>query len=176
MSETNNSNPKPKTTNTEPGRLTPAIQRGDNMKTEIRCLTILAVTLTVCAAFMPARSSHAQDVGTIDVPTMVAVTSGIDGPDARQHVAEKAPDYVGVDLLAQWEGDTSPKISRFHDRQSGVEFICVSDRSCVLTGRKWSDSTPNSKTSGKRPRTWASNSIGCQPRKPLTSSGSSMGR
>ena len=102
-------------------------------------LALVALVLAIIAVVYSAvRPAHAQDVGSIDVPTMVAVTTSIDGPDAKQtRVLEKSPDYVGVDLLAQWEGDISPKISRFHDRQSGVEFICIRDRGCVLTGRKW---------------------------------------
>lgn len=98
---------------------------------------VLAVVLLTLAVMRGCDHAHAQDVSSVDVVTMAAVASSIDGPDAKAKPLEKSPDYVGVDLLAYWSGDKSPNVTRFHDRQSGVEFICIRDRGCVLTGRKW---------------------------------------
>lgn len=106
------------------------------MTKSLATAALLAAITGGLVSFLLNRA-QAQDVGTIDVVTMTALMSSVDGPNRTASPAEKAPDYLGVDLLAQWEGDRSPKISRFHDRQSGVEFICIRDRGCVLTGRKW---------------------------------------
>jgi hypothetical protein len=106
------------------------------MSRELKLSIVAGIAFFLGATFRTCAPVHAQDVGSIDVVMVTAATAGAtDG--GPQRVQEKSPDYVGVDLLAQWEGDISPKISRFHDRQSGVEFICVRDRGCVLTGRSW---------------------------------------
>jgi hypothetical protein len=105
------------------------------MSRELKLSIVAGIAFFLGATFRTCAPVHAQDVGSIDVVMVTAATAGAtDGP---QRVQEKSPDYVGVDLLAQWEGDIAPKISRFHDRQSGIEFICVRDRGCVLTGRSW---------------------------------------
>jgi hypothetical protein len=106
------------------------------MSRELKLSIVAGIAFFLGATFRTCAPVHAQDIGSIDVVTTAAVLSSVE-LDRPQRVQEKSPDYVGVDLLAQWEGDISPKISRFHDRQSGVEFICVRDRGCVLTGRSW---------------------------------------
>jgi hypothetical protein len=97
---------------------------------------LLAISGFAIFSQIPVKAQD-EDVPSIDIPTTVATTSAVDIEKPNQQVYAKAPDYLGVDHLASWEGDRSPKIDRFHDRQSGVEFICVRDRGCVLTGRKW---------------------------------------
>ena len=108
------------------------------MSKDLRVAIVAAIAFFLGATFRTCAPAHAQDISpSVDVVTMAAVAASIDGPDRPRNVEERAPDYIGVDLLASWEGDKSPKITRHHDRQSGVEFICVRDRGCVLTGRKW---------------------------------------
>jgi hypothetical protein len=108
------------------------------MSRELKLSIVAGIAFFLGATFRTFAPAHAQDVGSIDVVMVTAATVGAtDGPDKPRNVAERAPDYIGVDLLASWEGDKSPKITRHHDRQSGVEFICVRDRGCVLTGRSW---------------------------------------
>jgi hypothetical protein len=99
--------------------------------------------------FIRMEAVHAQDVGSIDVVTMAAIASGSDGPSAKAQPKAKQSckeDFTGVEILSlrDYRGDDSVGynlrehvVERWHDKESGVEFICVKNHGCVLTGRKW---------------------------------------
>lgn len=62
---------------------------------------------------------------------------------AEEHPTTKNPqpsvEFQGVELLStdQIRGHLVAHVDRFHDKSSGVEFLCIQDHGCVLTGRKW---------------------------------------
>jgi hypothetical protein len=105
---------------------------------------IIGFAMLLC---LPLASVMSQGIGDIDLPTMTAVMS-VDGPNGKKQPPKKqsCSDFTGVEILSlhDYRGDDSADdklrehvVERWHDKESGVEFICVKDHGCVLTGRKW---------------------------------------
>jgi len=63
-------------------------------------------------------------------------TSEAENRDYQEQVLI-SPGWMAVDRLSQFNSSSWMTIERWHDRKSGVEFICIRDRGCVLTGRNW---------------------------------------